>query len=105
MRLLLQVGVVIRSLTSAAQEAILVTPLGALSVVICAILSSWFLNEKLTFFGKIGCLLAILGSVIIALNGPQEQSTTTILEFRKLFLAPGFLVYGSLVIVGSLGLM
>ncbi|KAK4057234.1 hypothetical protein OIO90_001729 [Microbotryomycetes sp. JL221] len=58
--------------------------------------------EKLTFFGKIGCLLAILGSTIVALNGPQEQSTTTIAEFKRLFLAPGFLAWGSIVIAASL---
>ena len=62
------------------------TPMGALSVVICAILSSIFLKEKLTFFGWLGCSLCIvcpvpfsftshlhpsiqIGSVIIALNG------------------------------------
>lgn len=41
-----------------------------------AILSSIFLKEKLTFFGKIGCLLCILGATVIALNGPQEQTTS-----------------------------
>lgn len=40
--------------------AIIVTPLGALSVVICAILSSIFLNESLTFFGWCGCFLCIV---------------------------------------------
>jgi len=40
--------------------AIIVTPLGALSVVICAILSSIFLKESLTFFGWIGCFLCIV---------------------------------------------
>ncbi|KAH9859061.1 DUF803-domain-containing protein [Lenzites betulinus] len=83
-------------------EAIVVTPMGALSVVICAILSSIFLKEQLSFFGWLGCGLCILGSVIIALNGPQEQSIGQILEFQKLFLAPGFLVYGSILIVAAL---
>ncbi|KAF8629284.1 hypothetical protein AX15_003531 [Amanita polypyramis BW_CC] len=83
-------------------EAIVVTPLGALSVVICAILSSIFLNEKLTFFGWLGCTLCILGSVIIALNGPKEQSVGQIRQFQKLFLSPGFLAYGSVLIVASL---
>ncbi|KAI0644678.1 DUF803-domain-containing protein [Trametes meyenii] len=83
-------------------EAIVVTPMGALSVVICAILSSLFLNEKLSFFGWLGCGLCILGSVIIALNGPQEESIGQIREFQKLFLAPGFLVYGSILIVAAL---
>ncbi|EJU04478.1 DUF803-domain-containing protein [Dacryopinax primogenitus] len=83
-------------------EAIIVTPLGALSVVICAILSSIFLNEKLTFFGWIGCALCIVGSTIIALNGPQEQTVSTIPQFMQLFLSPGFLVYGSLAIASAL---
>ncbi|KAK0240817.1 magnesium transporter NIPA-domain-containing protein [Armillaria nabsnona] len=83
-------------------EAIVVTPLGALSVVICAILSSIFLKETLTIFGWLGCALCILGSVVIALNGPQEALVGQITEFQKLFLAPGFLVYISVLIVASL---
>lgn len=83
-------------------DAIVVTPLGALSVVICAILSSLFLKETLTFFGWIGCFLCIVGSIIIALNGPQEQAVETINEFQKLFFAPGFLVFGSVLIIASL---
>ncbi|PPQ96161.1 hypothetical protein CVT26_004796 [Gymnopilus dilepis] len=83
-------------------EAIVVTPLGALSVVICAILSSFFLNEKLSFFGWLGCTLCILGSVIIALNGPQEQTVGEITQFQKLFLAPGFLVWIGLLITAAL---
>ena len=55
--------------------------------------------------GKIGCLLAILGATIVALNGPQEQSTSTIAAFKDQFLSVGFLVYGGLVIAISLGLM
>lgn len=49
-------------------EAIIVTPLGALSVVISAILSSIFLKEKLSFFGWIGCFQCIVGSIIIAVS-------------------------------------
>lgn len=41
-------------------EAIVVTPMGALSVVISAILSSLFLNEKLSLFGWLGCSLCIV---------------------------------------------
>ncbi|KAG8864279.1 hypothetical protein FRB96_006100 [Tulasnella sp. 330] len=83
-------------------EAIIVTPLGALSVVISAILSSIFLKEKLSFFGWIGCFQCIVGSIIIALNGPQEQSAATIDEFKHLFLAPGFLAFGGVVIAVAL---
>ncbi|EGO00436.1 hypothetical protein SERLA73DRAFT_181034 [Serpula lacrymans var. lacrymans S7.3] len=86
-------------------EALVVTPLGALSVVISAILSSIFLNEKLTFFGWLGCGLCIIGSVIIALNGPQEKTVSQIVEFEKLFIAPGFLAYASTMIAISLSIV
>jgi len=86
-------------------EAIVVTPMGALSVVICAILSHFFLHENLTFFGWLGCGLCIIGSVIIALNGPQEASVGQIVEFQAMFLAPGFLVYGSILIAAALAII
>ncbi|GAA6059478.1 hypothetical protein JCM10212_002221 [Sporobolomyces blumeae] len=86
-------------------DAILVTPLGAISVVVSNVLSHFFLNERLTTFGWLGSGLCILGAVIIALNGPQEQTASTIKEFQKLFLSVGFLVWGSLVIAASLGLI
>lgn len=77
------------------------TPMGALSVVICAMLSHIFLQEKLSLFGWIASLQCILGATILALNGPEEQSVTTIVAFKKLFLAPGFLSYGSVVIAAA----
>lgn len=42
-----------------------------------------------------------LGSIIIALNGPTEESVGQIKEFQKLFLAVGFVVFGSVMIVAS----
>ncbi|KIY47907.1 DUF803-domain-containing protein, partial [Fistulina hepatica ATCC 64428] len=86
-------------------EALIVTPLGALSVVVCAILSSIFLKEKLSFFGWMGCALCILGSIIIALNGPSENSVGNIRKFQKLFLAPGFLAYGGVLIASALSII
>jgi len=86
-------------------EAIVVTPLGALSVVICAILSSIFLKETLTFFGWLGCALCIIGSTTIALNGPQEATVGEIEAFQKLFLAPGFLAWGGCLIAASLSII
>lgn len=85
--------------------AILVTPFGALSVVLCAILSSIFLKESLTLFGKIGCFLCVIGSVIIALNGPSGHNGGSIKEFRHLFISPGFLVWTGVCIAASLGLI
>lgn len=73
--------------------------MGALSVVISALLSHFFLGEKLSLFGWISCIQCLLGAAILALNGPEEQSVNTIIEFRKLFVTPWFLAYGGVVIV------
>jgi uncharacterized membrane protein len=50
------------------------TPLGALSVVISAVMSSIFLNEKLTFFGWLGCALCIVRPVPRVLDPPNVDS-------------------------------
>jgi drug/metabolite transporter (DMT)-like permease len=81
-------------------DAILVTPMGALSVVITAILSGIFLKERLSFVGKVGCFNCIIGSVVIAANAPTQPSISTIQDMKKLFLAPGFLTFAGVIIVG-----
>lgn len=98
-------GEVFNFVAYAFADAVLVTPLGALSVVICAVLSSIFLKEKLTLFGKVGCFLCIVGSVIIALNAPTSHVGGKITEFQKLFIAPGFLTWAGVCIVASLVLV
>lgn len=65
-------------------------------------MSHFFLKEKLTLFGWIGCTQCILGAIIIALNGPEEQSVTTIVAFKKLFLGPWFLAFGGACIIAAL---
>ncbi|OJT10012.1 hypothetical protein TRAPUB_13501 [Trametes pubescens] len=82
-------------------EAIIVTPMGALSVVISSILSHFLLKEKLSLFGWISSVQCLLGASILALNGPEEQSVSTIEGFKHLFLAPWFLAYGSVVLVAA----
>ncbi|PWN50987.1 DUF803-domain-containing protein [Violaceomyces palustris] len=103
--IIMVLGEVFNFVAYAFADAVLVTPLGALSVVVCAILSSIFLKEKLTLFGKVGCFLCIVGSVIIALNAPSQHAGGKITEFQKLFLAPGFLVWAGLCIATSLVLV
>ncbi|KAI7883917.1 DUF803-domain-containing protein [Lichtheimia hyalospora FSU 10163] len=86
--------------------AILVTPLGALSVVISAVLSSFFLKERLNFQGKVGCVQCILGAVVIVLHAPEEGTTdTTIENFKRLMLSVGFLVYAGIAVIVSLVLV
>ncbi|BEI84542.1 hypothetical protein CcaverHIS002_0411460 [Cutaneotrichosporon cavernicola] len=96
------IGEILNFVAYAFTVAILVTPLGSVSVVVAAVLSHFFLKETLTFFGWIGCILCILGSIILALNAPQEQSVRTINEFKHLFISPGFLVWAGLCIAASL---
>ncbi|KAH9445331.1 hypothetical protein Pst134EA_031390 [Puccinia striiformis f. sp. tritici] len=77
---LMIVGEICNFVAYAFADAILVTPMGALSVVISAVLSSIFLKERLSFFGKVGCFLCVLGATIIAVNGPKDQAVSTIPE-------------------------
>ncbi len=76
--------------------AIIVTPLGAISVVVSAVLSLLFLDEKVNFSGLMGILLCVVGSVQIILHAPPSTQTQTIPEFFAYVLAPGFLVYTGL---------
>ncbi|RPA91602.1 DUF803-domain-containing protein [Choiromyces venosus 120613-1] len=86
-------------------EAILVTPLGALSVVITAILSSIFLGERLSFVGKIGCFMCIVGSIVIVINAPEQSSVSSIQDMKRFIISPGFLSYAGIVILGCVGVV
>ncbi|KIK50918.1 hypothetical protein GYMLUDRAFT_252536 [Collybiopsis luxurians FD-317 M1] len=44
-------------------------------------------------------------SVIVVLNGPSEASIGQIKEFKRLFIAPGFLAYTSVLIAVSLAII
>ncbi|KAK4460884.1 putative NIPA-like protein 1 [Cladorrhinum samala] len=82
-------------------DAILVTPLGALSVVITTILSAIFLKERLSMVGKVACFLCIVGSVVIVMNAPQSSAVKNIQEMKEFVIHPLFLTYTGIVIVGS----
>ena len=51
--------------------ASLVTPLGGLSVIVTAILASYFLKERLNLIGKMACALCLLGSTVTILHAPK----------------------------------
>ena len=80
-------------------DAILVTPLGALSVVITTILSAIFLKERLSFVGKVGCFTCIIGSIVIVMNAPEQSSAATIQEMQGFVIAPGFLSYAGVIVI------
>ncbi|KAI8332302.1 magnesium transporter NIPA-domain-containing protein [Chlamydoabsidia padenii] len=92
--ILMVVGEACNFVAYAFAPAILVTPLGALSVVLSAVLSSIFLKEGLTFQGIIGCIQCVLGAIIIVLHAPEEGAAdNSIATFRTLMLSTGFMTY------------
>lgn len=62
---------------------------GAFFFLLSAILSSFFLNEKLNLHGKIGCLLSILGSTVMVIHAPQEEEVETLNEMSHKLGDPG----------------
>ena len=90
---------------------ILVTPLGALSVLIgcvCrivpqpvvllhslsavfyrAVLASLFLKEELGHIGRVGCTLCFIGSLIIVLHAPPDKDIQTVDEMLHYAIQPG----------------
>ncbi|KAJ5226294.1 magnesium transporter NIPA5 [Penicillium chermesinum] len=81
--------------------AILVTPLGALSVLIGAVLGSYFLHERLGTLGKLGCAMCLLGSVVIVLHAPPDKPVERIDEILAYAVKPGFLLYCLVVAIFS----
>lgn len=103
------VGEVANFAAYAFAPAILVTPLGALSVLIgyvklckrllelacssnatgSAVLGSYFLSERLGLLGKIGCALCLVGSVVIVLHAPPDKEIESINVMLEYAIQPG----------------
>ena len=74
-------------------SAMLVTPLGALSVIVSAILGLKALKERLKRSAQIGVALCILGSLLIVLHAPPERQIESIQQIIDLALSPLFVTY------------
>ncbi|KAG6789799.1 hypothetical protein POTOM_005923 [Populus tomentosa] len=85
--------------------AVLVTPLGALSIIVSAVLAHFLLKEKLQKMGVLGCLLCIVGSTVIVLHAPEERSINSVEEIWELAIQPAFLLYTASVVAISLVLI
>jgi drug/metabolite transporter (DMT)-like permease len=96
---LMIIGEICNFVAYAFVDAILVTPLGALSVVVTTILSAIFLKERLSFVGKVGCFNCIIGSVVIVINAPSQSAVSDIQDMKHLVISPGFLSYAGVIIV------
>eukprot|EP01018_Ginkgo_biloba_P035539 Gb_23785 [translate_table: standard] len=92
------VGEVANFAAYAFAPAILVTPLGALSIIVSAVLAHMILREKLHIFGMLGCVLCVVGSTTIVLHAPQERDIESVKEVWNLATEPAFLLYASLVV-------
>ncbi|KDN64165.1 hypothetical protein CSUB01_02758 [Colletotrichum sublineola] len=99
--ILMIVGEVCNFVAYAFTDAILVTPLGALSVVLTAILSAIFLKERLSMVGKVSCFLCIVGSVVIVMNAPENSAVANIQQMQSYVIHPVFLSYAGVILVGA----
>ncbi|XP_048135030.1 probable magnesium transporter NIPA6 isoform X2 [Rhodamnia argentea] len=99
------VGEISNFVAYAYAPAVLVTPLGALSIIVSAILAHFMLNEKLQRMGMLGCLLCIVGSTVIVLHAPEERSIDSVEEIWELAIQPAFLLYTASVIAVALTLI
>ncbi|XP_058918926.1 magnesium transporter NIPA4 [Kogia breviceps] len=82
--------------------ATVVTPLGALSILISAILASYFLGESLNLLGKLGCVICVAGSTVMVIHAPEEEKITTIMEMAAKMKDTGYLVFAVLLLVSCL---
>ncbi|RYR00359.1 hypothetical protein Ahy_B07g088491 isoform B [Arachis hypogaea] len=94
------VGEIANFVAYAFAPAVLVTPLGALSIIVSAVLAQIILKEKLHPIGVLGCIMCIAGSIIIVIHAPREQPIKSVLEIWSMATQPAFLVYvGSVVVL------
>ncbi|VDM95107.1 unnamed protein product [Thelazia callipaeda] len=82
--------------------ASLVTPLGALSVIVTAILSSKLLKERLNLLGKIGCAVCLLGSTVVVIHSPKEEEVSNMAELALKMRDIGFIFYVAAVVLVSM---
>lgn len=54
-----------------------------------AVLSSYFLTERLNLHGKLGCLLSVLGSTTMVIHAPQEEEIDSLKDMAKKLMDPG----------------
>ncbi|KAH1126992.1 hypothetical protein GYH30_015821 [Glycine max] len=68
--------------------AILVTLLGALTIIISAALAQIILRERLHIFRILGCILCVVGCTTIVLHAPQEREIESLSEVWDLAMEP-----------------
>jgi Magnesium transporter NIPA len=56
-----------------------------------AVLAHYLLQEKLNVFGVLGCVLCIVGSIVIVLHAPGERQVRSVMEIWAYAMRPGAL--------------
>ena len=54
-----------------------------------AVLAHYLLQEKLNVFGVLGCVLCIVGSIVIVLHAPEERQVSSAMEVWVYAMRPG----------------
>ncbi|KAL1239141.1 Magnesium transporter NIPA2 [Trichinella pseudospiralis] len=80
--------------------ATLITPLGALSVIVTICLSCKFLGEKLNFLVCCGCLTCLLGSTMVVIHCPKEDNVKSTSDLIKSMSSSNFICYSAIVFLG-----
>ncbi|KAI3968161.1 hypothetical protein MKX01_018464 [Papaver californicum] len=93
------IGEVANFVAYAFAPAVLVTPLGALSIIVSAVLAHFILQERLHKLAILGCVMCICGSIIIVTQAPQEHPITSVIEIWNMATQTAFLLYVASVIV------
>lgn len=99
------VGEAANFLAYAFAPATVVTPLGALSIIVSSIMGAYYLNERLNLHGKLGAILTILGSTVMVMAAPKEPEVATLAEIQNQACKPAFLLYATVAVAISLYLI
>lgn len=75
--------------------AILVTPLGAGSIIVTALLADLVLKEKMHVCGSFGAALCVVGSIGVVLFAPEERVIASVEEIWSMATAPPFATYAA----------
>jgi len=73
--------------------AVLVSPLGALRVIVTTLLSVKYLKEKISPSTKIGIAISILGSILIVIHAPKSNSVSSFDDLRSHLSSSEFIAF------------
>merc|ERR1719399_985909 len=71
--------------------AIVVTPLGASTIIISAVLANCFLGEHMHICGVFACFLTVCASAVLVSYAPNEAPISSVEEIWQLATQPQFL--------------